>query len=107
MDRIKVCLFEPSNKNFCAKISFMFDPIFLYTLFCPWRCLHLGGSIAFVFAFSAAISLTTAETILQKCSGGIDRAIRCTGGHSRAIHHAVVTIRRLAPSFSPLISAGN
>ncbi len=42
----------------------------------------------------------------QLCGGGVSRAIRCTGGHSRASRRHKMPIRRQAPSHPPAISAG-
>ncbi|MBA3868437.1 MAG: hypothetical protein H0X30_04735 [Anaerolineae bacterium] len=42
----------------------------------------------------------------QKCSGGFSRAIRCTGGNSRASRRHKMSFRRIAPSQPPAMSAG-
>ncbi|MBA3868731.1 MAG: hypothetical protein H0X30_06230 [Anaerolineae bacterium] len=42
----------------------------------------------------------------QKCSGGFSRAIRCTGGNSRASRRYKMSFRRIAPSLPPDMSAG-
>ncbi|MBA3874005.1 MAG: hypothetical protein H0X30_33140 [Anaerolineae bacterium] len=61
--------------------------------------------LAFGYAHSAARSLTSAATAPQNGGGGISRAIRCTGGKSRASRHTKVSIRRITLSHPPAISA--